>query len=524
MTTNSDLQVVADWIATHNAETQEKFRKELTAAQTQTARNERIPLAEWAHENYWIVNADGERQKVKLLPHQIAILEYALDPTNGFTTFVYSTLKKSGKTAIVAMIARWIAETWGYYNEIYALANDLEQAKGRIFKSAAQSIELTPGYDRLKRLLLPNWRILDKELQHLTSQSVIKSLSCDYAGEAGSNPTATLWTELWGVTSEKGKRLWEELTPVPTRAKSLRIVETYAGYSGESELLEDLYDLTVGFNEKERASRRIDLPGWPFDDPSPVYVNKAAGTIAYWDTGTVARRMPWQTPEYYTQQAQMLRPIAYDRLHNNLWGSSEESFCPIEWWEACEDLQLVNLNDDRTPVVIAADASVSRDSTAAVAVTRNPNNPGDVSIRAAIKFDPLPGGTIDYSKTIEPTLKAWCKRWNVVQIAYDPYQLHKMATDFTNEGIAWMKPFTQGVPRLKADKQLYDMIRDRRITYNGRAGNGTDMIKEHILGANAKISSDEDTRMRIVKKTAKSHIDLAVACSMAVEESLRLNI
>ena len=45
------------------------------------------------------------------------------------------------------------------------------------------------------------------------------------------------YDELWGYTSESSTPIWEELTPVPTRRNSIRLVTTYAGFEGESQLL-----------------------------------------------------------------------------------------------------------------------------------------------------------------------------------------------------------------------------------------------------------------------------------------------
>ena len=45
----------------------------------------------------------------------------------------------------------------------------------------------------------------------------------------------------WAYTSERSQRLWDEMVPVPTRAVSVRLTVTYAGFEGESGLLEGLY-------------------------------------------------------------------------------------------------------------------------------------------------------------------------------------------------------------------------------------------------------------------------------------------
>src|SRR2546426_10463423 len=48
-------------------------------------------------------------------------------------TFLYSTLKKSGKTTLNALVTLWWAETQEAPNEILMAANDLEQVQARTF-------------------------------------------------------------------------------------------------------------------------------------------------------------------------------------------------------------------------------------------------------------------------------------------------------------------------------------------------------------------------------------------------------
>ena len=50
-----------------------------------------------------------------------------------------------------------------------------------------------------------------------------------------------MFDELWGYTSERARRLYDELVPVPTRLISCRLTVTYAGFEGESELRHELY-------------------------------------------------------------------------------------------------------------------------------------------------------------------------------------------------------------------------------------------------------------------------------------------
>jgi hypothetical protein len=50
-----------------------------------------------------------------------------------------------------------------------------------------------------------------------------------------------IFDELWAYTSERLRRLFDELVPPPTRLIACRLTVTYAGFEGESGLLEELY-------------------------------------------------------------------------------------------------------------------------------------------------------------------------------------------------------------------------------------------------------------------------------------------
>jgi phage terminase large subunit-like protein len=481
----------------------------------------RLPLVQFAHRNFYIPGDDWSPAKpIKLLPHQVAILEFMFNPPpehtpncGYFQTIIYSTVKKSGKTTIGSLVGRWAAETWARFGEVYSIANDYEQAKGRIFQKILESIILDPRYHSGHREIPDLWRVIDRELTHIPSGTKIKALAGDYKGEAGGNPTLTLWSELWGFSSEASRRLWDEMTPVPTRAKSCRFIETYAGFEDESDLLLGLY------NQGKKEGIRVDVPGWPFEDPCPVYVNKEAGLIMYWDDGPLARRMPWQTPDYYSLQAKTLRPNTFDRLHNNYWTSSVESFMPLEWWDACFNPDMPPL-DNRTPCVIGVDAAVTDDNVVCSLISRHTKIERGVAIRAGRIWKPSRENPINYSAPmgLKETIKEWCSRYNVVQVAYDAYQLHNLMTDLRLDGVAWCKPFSQGGDRNRADKQLYDLVRDRALEHYGDQD-----MREHVKNAGSKSSKDEDTKFRIVKRTTDGKIDYVIANSMGSAECLRLN-
>ncbi len=473
------------------------------------------PVA-WARKHFFI--APG--RTIDPLPHQEALLRlFTLPGQDGRRprNLIYSTVKKSGKTTIAALFTRYFAETAPPFGEIYCAANDLEQATNRVFHAIRQSIELDPTARK-------RWHITDHELR-LSNGTFIRALASDYRGEAGANPRLTVWTELWAYEHERMRRLFEELTPVPTQ-ESLRLIETSAGYEGQSDLLRDLFELGKE-GRQLTAGELSQLTGAPpgcfveainADSLVPVWMNEAASLVMYWDEGLVARRMPWQSgregAQYYAEQEKTLRPSQFRRLHLNEWTQNEEAFLPIEWWDACEE-ELPEL-DSRTKMVIGVDGAVSGDCFAIVGVTRHPVRHDDVAVRLWGLWEPEPGGKIDFDEPFRELLTL-AEDYHVQQVAYDPFQLEHFMQQLRRRARVWVYEFNQGADRNIADKTLFDLVRDRRIAHCGPPE-----IRQHLLNADAKITGD--SKMRIEKRVERLKVDLVVALAMAASECLRLNL
>jgi phage terminase large subunit-like protein len=531
-------------------------------------------IVDWAQNHYYIA---ASLKPIKLYPHQICILRYMFTRrAEGHfpaRTLIYSSVKKSGKTAIGSVCGRYMAETQAKYGDVFCCGNDMNQAQEREFLDIRRSIELTPGFDKSKERLPGKWAVHARTMNCLLSGSRIRAVSVDAKGEAGGAAALSIWTELWGFDTTDAVRFWEEMTPAPTIQDSMRLVETYAGFDdGSSKLLEDLYE--AGMEGRQLTAGEIcrfaarDVPGQTYEEllqgwweadgnPDaliPVWHNEKAGIIMYWDSGLNARRMPWQhdyvgdfedkeslcqachqapslhvtanwASQYYAEQEASQPPAAFRRHHLNEWTGSESAFVPIEIWDVCGNVHQQNGWDpipplregDRTPVLLGADGAVSADCFGIVAVKRCPYDPTAVDIKAYKKWDPAEeGGFIELSQP-EEFLRKVAAVNNVVQIAYDPFQLADMMQRLTKDFVAWCDPFNQGADRLQADSRLYDLIINRRVHHSGQAE-----IREHVANANKKLQAAEDSKLRIVKKSNGRKIDLVVALSMAAHRCFTL--
>lgn len=448
------------------------------------------PIA-WIQENFYLYDT---AELMTLFEWQIRPLEQAFkrdsDDNYLYSTILWSWPKKSAKSSVIAAVVDYTAEHTPRAS-IKLIANDLRQADSRVGmyireniriaqrKGQRQDIKITPsGY----KIEYPNG-------------AKIEMIPIDPSGEAGGNDDLIVYSELWGWNHIAHQRMWSEMTLSPTRyGRSQRWIDTYAGYTGSSAVLEGLYQTGV------KQGRQL----W---DDLEIYENRAAKMLAVWVTKPL---FPWQTPAYYAEQAATLTPPEYARMHGNEWVSPQNSFIPIEWWDACEG-DLPPLNKYRT-VVISLDAGIVSDSFAVVAVERQ----GDmIYVRYNQEWKPPPGGVVNFDEP-EAEIRRLCKEYNVVCIVYDPHQLHFFCTRLSAELRVWFEPFPQGEQRLIADKQLYDNIREKLIMHGGEP-----ILRQHIANASAKTDGD---KMRIVKRSEALKIDLTVALSQANFQARFLNL
>ena len=65
-----------------------------------------------------------------------------------YPELLYSCPKKSGKTTFAALLLLYCTLNFGRFGEGYALANDYEQAQGRVFAAAKRIVEASPVLPR----------------------------------------------------------------------------------------------------------------------------------------------------------------------------------------------------------------------------------------------------------------------------------------------------------------------------------------------------------------------------------------
>ena len=463
-----------------------------------------MEICEWAEDNFYIPHAyiDGKwvrwEKPIILSPYQKEAFGIIMPKvlSGEVTLVVWSEIKKSGKTTVEALVGQWWAEEMEPYNEIIFIANDKEQAESRGFAMLIDSVEINPKDDyRIRR------RVGDAF--HNERKTNIKAIPCDYKGEAGGNQGLSLWDELWAYSTERAQRLWDEMTPPPTRSVAIRWVVTYAGFKGESTLLWGIYEDVVGHPRIKEENR---VPGTDL----PIY--QKGSTIVFWSHEP---RQPWQTARYYAQQKDELRPTAYVRLHENRWVQKESAFVPMDMWDDCVTPEAERwASGNPLPLIIAIDASESLDCTAMAATFADPET-GKVLLLDHQIWRPEPSDLIqgrnivDLVETVQARVLALAAAGaEIPLIVYDPFQMSTVALNLAKRDF-YVRPFSQGDPRIKADTGLFLHI----TSGNLEVYEGAEDLRDHIENA---VKKESEKGFRISKDKAAKHCDGAVALSMSV--------
>ena len=317
----------------------------------------------------------------------------------------------------------------GVYAEAICAANDYEQSVGRVFAAIRRIIECSPQLRDEAKITADKITIGD---------AVIIAIPTNYASAAGSNQVIAVFDELWAYISERSRRLFDELVPPPTRQIACRLTVTYAGFEGESALLEELY--RRGLQQPQVAPK--------------LYAGD--GMLMFWSHEPVA---PWQTDAWLAEMRRSLRPNQFLRMIENRFVTSESSFIDMAAWDRCVDPGLGHaVNDPGLPIWVGVDASIKHDCTAIVATTWD-QKAQQVRLVTHRVFQPSPEEPLDFEATIERTLLDLRKRFLLCKVLFDPYQMQATAQRLTRAGVL-VEEFPQSPANLTTISQnLFELIR-----------------------------------------------------------------
>lgn len=468
----------------------------------------------WA-ESEWVLpdplHPDG-KAPIVLRSWQKAVL-FAAFPDDGpseWETFLISTVKKGGKTTLNAIATTYAALTFPAPERALVVANDRDQAEGRVFRMIADWAKLS-GREASGEIV-----IRKSEIEWPETGTKIVAIPCDATGEAGDNFGISSWTEVWGFEYEAQVRLWDELTPIPAR-RSIRLVDSYAGYDGRAPVLIPLW---------ESAIKGVRVEG-----ELPIYTDGRLWALI--DQGEEAQARAWRDDEsqregYYAEQKRRLRPAAYNRLHLNLWQTGEEAFVTSDQWNACIRQELrpvtsgkikLSSGGETRSIFLGIDGATKRDCSAVVAVAKD----GDRMRLVCHKiWTPSPGKSLDLEETVEAYILELNEQYTIERAFYDAMQLERSIKTLRKKQVRGLSELTQGLTNLGSAAQvLYDLVIGEMLdVYGPRDANdsvGAD-IRQHVVNA---VASDGPHGWKLDKQKQRLKIDGAVALSFAVLAATR---
>ncbi|MCS6872896.1 MAG: hypothetical protein RML95_15680 [Anaerolineae bacterium] len=412
-----------------------------------------------------------------------------------YSRVVWSCPKKSAKSTLAAALHLWFALFVEPSGEQYALANDLEGSRNRVFRYIVRALEQNPILQRGT-----DWQATQDTIR-FRNGTLIRAVANDVRGEAGGNQTFATFDEAWGVIYERGVRFATEFSPVPTRRNSLVF---YTGYQGWA-------NSTWWHNLIDEGLR-----GEPV--PELSHLDNGDGQPACWRNGKLfvyydhVPRMAWHTPEYLAEQRRVLPEVEYLRVWENRRVQSANALCSAALWDALYDPTLAPLQlDDARPLVFGADAATQHDSTALVGCAWDAEGQR-VQVVYCRVWTPEQAQPLSLTETIGRTLARLAPHCRIAAVFYDPYQMIALAEQLRLQMNVPMLAFGQGAQRLMSDEHLRRLLNEGRLRHTGDP-----MLRQHIL--NAALQQSE-RGARLVKGGGR--IDAAVALSMAAFGAARL--
>jgi phage terminase large subunit-like protein len=434
--------------------------------------------------------------------------------------------RKNGKSELAAAVALYglLADN-EIGAEVYSAAADRDQAS-LVFNVAAEMVRNDPELDAVCEILESTKRIV-----HRKSGSVYRAISSEAYTKHGFNASMVIADELHAWPN---RELWDVLTTsMGAREQPLVFAISTAGYDRHS----ILYEL---YSHAKRVEEDPDL------DPTFLPVIYEADQEADWTDEKVWKKAnpalgDFRSIEEMRVAAARAKSIpaqenTFRRLYLNQWTEQAERWMSIATWDACRSaIDWSALR--RRKCFVGMDLSSTRDLTALVAVFPDEDGGFDVlpqffvpkenmrdrEIRDRVPYEQwsrdgfltaTPGNVVDY-EYIRKTLHEWDERFDIKEIAYDPWNATDLVVRLSEQDGFTCEPLRQGYASLSAPtKALEAAVVSKELRHDGHP------VLRWCLG-NVAVESDATGNIKPSKKVSTERIDGVIALVMAVERMTR---
>ncbi len=430
---------------------------------------------------------------------------FARDPATGLYVHREALIgipRKNGKSQLFSAIGLWSLVEGPIGGEIYAVAGTKEQAR-ILFGVARRMVEIEPELEEILTCF-------KDVIEFPETGSIFRVLSAEAGFQEGLNPHLTLFDE---VHVQPNREMWDVMSlAMGARQEPILAGITTGGarydVNGEDTLCYQLYE-----HGKKVSRGEVEDPSFYFRWYEPYDVRADYRLPETWkqanpgydDLVTVAdlKSVVNRTPEHQFRAKRC-----------NQWTAATSTWLPYGAWKARKNARPI---PDGADVVLAFDGSHAHDSTGIVAVEI-----GEFPHLTVVgHWEPTVRDGDAYRvpiNDVEETIRAACRKWNVVEIVADPYRWARSLQILEAEGLPVVE-FPQSPQRMTpATNTFYEAVMNAAITHDG-----DERLARHMDNAILKTDS---RGTRLIKETSKSkrHIDLAVCAVMGVSVAMKTQV
>jgi len=449
--------------------------------------------------------------------------------TDGFRWYRRCDLwlpRKNGKSTLAAGVGLYLLFADGEPGaEVYLVANDKEQASivfkeaARMTKASAELNEMSQVFDsaRTRAIVYP---------EALSSMQAVSALPTN---KDGLNPSGVVFDEIHEL---RDFALWEKMTTgSATRRQPLTFCISTAGYDRN----------TVGYREYAADKRILEGKSRITDRLVVVY---EAGPKDSWKRESTWKKAnpgygvtikPREFRSLFTEALEdATKEATFKRYYLNIWTSQKTGWIDIEKWDACSgavDLfHVVGL-----PCFVGLDLSKRSDITAAVALFREQAE-GQLRYHALPHFfvpaeeielkesrdgvpyrewaraghvTLTPGNVIEYGAVRDLVLERWSRKFQIREVAYDPYNATHLADDLRAAGMN-MVEYIQTIKHVAPPTMEL-----KNLVLQGRIRHGGNPVLRWMVD-NVAVLVDVNGNERLTKKASTARIDGVAALVTAL--------
>lgn len=403
--------------------------------------------------------------------------------------------RKNGKSFLGAILALYNLCADGEAGaEVYSVAGGSREQARIIFDEAKRMVELGPLSKSLK--------VYQKEIVHAASGSRYRHLATDAKLQEGLNPHFVVFDEVHVLGSNRD--LWDVMKlGMGFREAPLILGLTTPGVrygsDGRDSFAFSMYEYgkrieSGELEDEEFFFRAYEAPkdAAPDDEEAWHEANPALGDFLS------LREM---------RSSQKKTPVnEFKTKRMGLWVNSQAAWLPTGSWEA---LEAESKPEKGTRIVLGFDGSKSRDSTALIGATIEPN-PQIFVIKAwekpLLEVDAWQVDRADVKKTV----LASCQEWDVPELAADPSLWVSELQEWESEGVP-VVIFPQSPTRMvPATQRFYEAVVSESLRHDGDP-----VLARHannaVIKPNGQISKET--------KDSSRKIDAVVASIMAFDRA-----